>query len=66
MLNNEQYKQDMFDGITSAFLKGTINMKEGGNLRISAKQPVNQDVMDADTYRRLNDGYNKRMKDENK
>ena len=53
MIPNEQYKQDMFDGIIAAFFKKTISVEEAGRLRISVKEDVDLLRMFVDTNKRL-------------
>lgn len=49
---NDQWKQDMFDGITAAFMSNTITINEAGRLRMSSKKTINSEQMGADTARR--------------
>lgn len=52
MLSAKQWKQDCFDGIVAAHLSKTIKVWEGGKLRLSIKEPVDEVRMNADTRSR--------------
>ena len=53
MISAEQYKEDMFLGVTDAVLSGKLTLTEAGNLRLSIKEPIDELRMWTDTNKRL-------------
>ena len=61
MISTHQWKQDCFDGITAAFRSGQFGsgqesnaLSQAGNLRLSAKAPIDEVKMRHDTVFRTN------------
>lgn len=52
MLPNDRWKEVIFDVVVDVCMRREVTINEAGKLRLSIKEPINEDRMNADTRAR--------------